>query len=138
VPAAAADDAESGLEIPPALRRLQRDLDRTDEGRELISIWLEHSRELNHLVHHEPRVAATWRRADGPGLFRLVLNLVDAPDHHVPREIRGVPAEHVLDEFLREVERYASPELRQDLRRHRPLLTNLPGRSYDDLMNQLH
>jgi hypothetical protein len=137
VPAAAAEDAESGLEIPPALRRLQRDLDRTDEGRALISIWLEHSRELNHLVHHEPRVAATWRRADGPGLFRLVINLVDVPDRQVPREIRGVPAEHVLDEFLREVERYASPELRQDLRRHRPLLTKLPGRSYDDLMKQL-
>ena len=139
VPAAAADDrvSETGIETPPALRRLQRDLDRTDEGRTLISIWLQHSRELNHLVHHEPRVAATWRRADGPGLFRLVINLVDVPDRRVPREIRGVPAEHVLDEFLREVERYASPELRQDLRRHRPLLTNLPGRSYDDLMKQL-
>ena len=91
MPAAAADDgvSETGIEIPPALRRLQRDLDRTDEGRALISIWLQHSRELNHLVHHEPRVAATWRRADGPGLFRLVINLVDVPDRPVPREIRG-------------------------------------------------
>jgi len=138
VPKAAADDADSGVEIPPALRRLQRDLDRTDDGRELISTWLQHSRELNHLVHHEPRVAATWRRADGPGLFRMVINLVDEPGRQVPREIRGTPAEHVLDEFLREVERYASPELRQDLRRHRALLTMLPGQSYDDLMNQLH
>ena len=67
----------------------------------------------------------------------MVINLVDAPELPMPREIRGVPAEHVLDEFLREVEKYASPELRQDLRRHRPLLTNLPGRSYDDLMKQL-
>ena len=139
VPQAAIEDglAPAGIETPPALRRLQRDLDRTDEGRALISIWLQHSRELNHLVHHEPRVAATWRRADGPGLFRLVINLVDEPGRQVPREIQGVPAEQVLDEFLREVERYASPELRQDLRRHRPLLTMLPGQSYDDLMNQL-
>jgi hypothetical protein len=137
VPKAAAEDA-GGLEIPPALRRLQRDLDRTDDGRELINIWLQHSRELNHLVHHEPRVAATWRRADGPGLFRLVIDLVDEPDRQVPREIQGMPAEHVLDAFLREVERYASPELRHDLRRHRPLLTMLPGQSYDDLLNQLH
>jgi hypothetical protein len=67
-----------------------------------------------------------------------VINLVDEPGRQVPREICGTPAEHVLDEFLREVERYASPELRQDLRRHRPLLTMLPGQSYDDLMNQLH
>jgi hypothetical protein len=139
VPQAAAGDgsADSDFEIPPALRRLQRDLDRTEQGRELISVWLEHSRELNYLVHHEPRVAATWRRANGPDLFRLVINLVDAPSRPVPREIRGVASDHVLDEFLGEVERYASPGLRHDLNRHRPLLATLPGQSYDDLTKQL-
>jgi len=138
VPKAAAAGAAAEVELSPAVRRLQTDLDRTPRGRELIAIWLRHSAELNRLVNTERRVAAAWRRANGPDVFRRVIAAADDPGQPLPRDIGGRPADAVLDDFLQEVERYASPGLRRDLQRHRPLLAGLPGRTYDEIVRDLH
>ncbi|HEX9893178.1 MAG TPA: hypothetical protein VGA78_04610 [Gemmatimonadales bacterium] len=140
VPRAAAANAapDAGLEVSPAIRRLQTDLDRTPQGRDLIAVWLHHSEELNRLVNTERRVAAAWRRANGPEVFRRVIAAAEEPINPLPSDIGGRPAAAVLDEFLREVERYATPALRRDLQRHRPLLASLPGRTYDEVMHDLH
>lgn len=134
----AAGATDAGLDLPPSIRRLEADLDRTPRGRDLITIWLRHSAELNRLVNTERRVAAAWRRANGPEVFRLVVAAADAPGNPLPRDIRGRPAGAVIDEFLREVERYASPALRRDLERQRPLLSSLPGRTYEEIVRDLH
>lgn len=122
----------------PSLRRIQQDFDRTPRGRELVNLWLRHSPELNRLVNSERRVAAAWRRANGPALFRLVVTAAEQPQRPLPREIDGVAAEAALDSFLAQVHRFASPQLRADLVRNRPLLDSLPGKCYDEIVRDLH
>ena len=138
VPRAATGTTPADVVLPVAARRLQADLDRTSQGRELITVWLRHSSELNRLVNTERRVAAMWRHVNGPEVFRQVITAADNPIRPLPREIAGRPADVAMVEFLREVERYASPELQRDLARQRPLLASLPGRSYDEIVRDLH
>lgn len=136
--AAIAGPVGAGDQLPASVRRLQADLDRSERGRDLIAVWLRHSQELNRLVNGHRRVAAAWRRADGPSLFRLVVSAADDPSRPLPRELNGVGADQALDAFLAELDRHASPGLRADLARHRPLLHTLPGRSYEDIVRDLH
>ncbi|MFN8648104.1 MAG: hypothetical protein U0104_15165 [Gemmatimonadales bacterium] len=139
VPKAAIPAPEvSPAELPEGVRRIERDLDRTERGRRLISVWLQHFEELNRLVNTHRRVAAAWRRANGPALFRLVVAAAEEPDRPFPLEFQGVPTDQALDAFLGEVDRHASPALRADLHHHRPLLQQLPGRSYGEIIRDIH
>ncbi len=138
VPKAAIAGPAAAEVIPPGLRRIQSDFDRTERGRDLIAVWLRHSRELNHLVNSHRRVAAAWRRANGPALFRLVITAAEDPGRPLPREFDGVSTDQALDAFLAQVHRFASPQLRADLVRNRPLLDSLPGKCYDEIVRDLH
>jgi hypothetical protein len=138
VPNAAPDvAAPTGFELPAAVRQMQIDLDRTAQGRDLVSVWLRHSTELNQLVNHNRRVAVAWRRANGPEVLREVMRAADEPTFSLPATIDGEPADRVLLKFLRVTERYASPPLQCDLARHAAFLASLPGRSYEEIVRGL-
>ena len=131
------DGVAPGFELAPNIARLRADFDRTAEGRHLVTVWLRHSSELNRLVNTHPRVAALWRRFNGPELFRNVVRAADDPAWRVPTEINGQPASVALHRFLAEAEPHASDALRRDLAAHTALLAALPGRSYDEIVRSL-
>lgn len=131
------DDQATRFELSPNIARLRADFDRTEEGRHLVTVWLRHSHELNRLVNTHPRVAALWRRFDGPALFRHVVRAAEDPAWRVPTEITGQPAAVALHRFLAEAERHASLELRRELAAHTTLLATLPGRSYAEIVSSL-
>ncbi|HET7218385.1 MAG TPA: hypothetical protein VFJ02_10065 [Vicinamibacterales bacterium] len=131
------DGVAPGFELAPNIARLRADFDRTAEGRHLVTVWLRHSSELNRLVNTQPRVAALWRRFNGPELFRNVVRAADDPAWRVPTEINGQPASVALHRFLAEAEPHASDALRRDLAAHTALLAALPGRSYDEIVRSL-
>jgi hypothetical protein len=129
--------ATDPVTVPAAARRIEADLDRTVRGRELIALWLRHSNELNRLVNTNRRVAAAWRMANGPALFREIVYAPDVASRPLPTIINGEPADIALARFLREADHAASAELRLDLERHRGFLFSLPGRSYEDVLREL-
>jgi hypothetical protein len=128
-------------EARPTLRAetsLERDLDQTERGREFLRAWLRHSDELNAIVQNQRRVATVWQRHNGAALLRMVARAPLEPTRRLPIEVDGVPVGEGLKFFLDQIDRYASDHLKRDLSRHRPLLLSLPGRSYQDVLGQLH
>jgi hypothetical protein len=118
-------------------RVLQQDLDRTPSGRALLELWLRHSREVNALVQQQARVATVWHRQHGPELLRLLALAPYHPRRPLPVELGGQPVADALTEFLAQVDRFASDELRRDLSQHREFLLTLPGQSYEEILARL-
>jgi hypothetical protein len=135
VPAASAIAGES--QAPTAGRQLQRDLDRSARGRALLQLWLRHSTELNAIVQHQRRAATVWHRQHGPELLRLLALAPYQPTLPLPAELGGRPLREGLELFLEQIERFASRDLRSDLAAHRSFILTLPGRSYEDVLQEL-
>jgi hypothetical protein len=123
------------LDAPPAaaLARLERDLDRSERGRALICLWLEHQDELLRLLNSNRRVATVWHRSGGAALFQLLVRMISQPELALPTALHGRPLTACLDRLYAVFHRFASPALQQDLSRAREGLPELGGLDYDGI-----
>ena len=128
--------AGSALVAPPtpALARLSRDLDRSERGRALISLWLEHQDELLGLVNDNRRMTVAWHRSGASALFQLLTRMLVAPETRLPRTMHGQPLAGVLDRLTGIVDGVASVGLRRDLSLLTDGLPDLGGLDYDGLI----
>jgi hypothetical protein len=123
------------IEAPPlpALARLERDLDRSERGRALICLWLEHQSELLRLLNSNRRVATVWHRSGGAALFQLLVRMIMEPELALPKSLHGQPLTACLDRLYAVFHRFASPTLQQDLSRAREGLPELGGLDYEGI-----
>ena len=123
------------LEAPPdaALARLERDLDRSERGRALVALWLEHQHELLRLLNSNRRVATVWHRSGGAALFQVLTRMVNDPELVMPPSLHGEPLSSCLDRVYAVFDRFASPALRRELARAHDGLPDLGGLSYDGI-----
>ena len=82
---------------PAVLATMQRDLDRSEAGRALITAWLEHQTEILELLERNRRVATAWHRNGGSALFQLLVRMLDDPRVALPETLSGRPLAEVLD-----------------------------------------
>jgi hypothetical protein len=130
----------SGAVAPPqaaALARLERDLDRSARGRELLNLWLDHQAELLRLVSENKRVTVAWHRGGAAALFQLLVRMLTQPDLRLPMTMNDQPLADCLDRVSEAIERPATPALRQSLARIRAALPDLAGRTYAEIMTAL-
>jgi hypothetical protein len=127
------------IDAPPeeALARLQRDLDRSDRGRALITLWLEHQTELLRLLNSNRRVATVWHRSGGAALFQVLVRMLSESELALPTALHGQPLTSCLDRLYAAFDRFASPELRADLARAHDELPDLGGLSYSGICTAL-
>jgi hypothetical protein len=130
-----------GMEIaaPPRadLARLERDLDRSERGRALVSLWLEHQHELMRLLNTNRRVATVWHRSGGAALFQLLTRMVSDPELALPTSLHDEPLSSCLDRLYAVFHRFASPPLRVQLAEAHDGLPDLGGLSYDGICGAL-
>ncbi len=121
----------------PALAQLQRQLDRSQLGRALVTLWLSHQGELLGLVNSNRRVATVWHRSGASALFQVLVRMLSQPDLELPRTLNGDPLSVCIDRVCTSIERYASPALRDDLTSVRVELPELGGHNLGGLFSAL-
>lgn len=127
------------LKVPPqaALARLEHDLDRSERGRALVTLWLEHQAELLRLLNSNRRVATVWHRSGGAALFQLLTRMLSDPELVLPTSLHGEPLASCIDRLCAVFDRFASPALRSALAREHDGLPDLGGLSYPGLCTAL-
>ena len=122
---------------PAALTSMQRDLDRSEAGRALITAWLEHQHEVLGLLETNRRVATVWHRSGGSALFQLLIRMLDDPRVTLPETLAGRPLPDVLDRVRDAFARHGSEALRRDLDAVRARLPDLGGLTYPQVVARL-
>jgi hypothetical protein len=118
----------------PAPAFLQRDLDRSRVGRALITLWLDHQRELLALVNGNRRVALAWHRSGASALFQTLVRMPSDPAIALPPTIDGRPLSDCLDRVQAAFERDGSERLGRDLRAARRDLPDVGGLTYPQIV----
>jgi hypothetical protein len=116
---------------------LERDLDRSSTGRLLITVWLEHQRELLSLINTNRRVATAWHRTGTAAVFQVLTRMTVQPDLALPETLNGRPIRACLDRMHDVLDRFASPRLSRDLARLAALLPEVGGLTYPQLIEAL-
>lgn len=130
--------APEPLGQPAALaRQVEQDLEATELGRSIVTLWLRHSAELNHLVTTNRRVGARWTRLGGSALLQSALRAVYVPGVPVPETIEGRSSDDLLRDILDLFETYGSPGLRNDIREYRELMPPVAGQTYAEIVEAL-
>jgi len=135
-----------GMSAPPgalvaeprlALAGVQRDLDRSETGRLLITLWLRHQEELLALVNANQRVAAVWHRSGAAALGGTLARMIERPELPLPETLHGRPLTRVLEQMHEVLARFGSTRLRDDLARARAVLPDPAGLTYPQLIAAL-
>lgn len=95
-----------------------------------------HASEIRHLITHQARVAATWRRVRGPALGSRVVSAVYAPDKPI---FLGLDPRSVEERIIRLVDvlgRYGSASLRDDIDALQPALLRWARSSYRQILGE--
>jgi len=121
----------------PAPAFLQRDLDGSRVGRALITLWLDHQRELLALVNGNRRVALAWHRSGAGALFQTLIRMPSDPAIALPPTIDGRPLTECLDRVQAAFERDGSERLGRDLRAARRELPDVAGLTYPQIVAAL-
>ncbi|MEV4442703.1 hypothetical protein AB0K09_27550 [Streptomyces sp. NPDC049577] len=122
---------------PGTLGRLQADLDRSEAGRLLIGLWLEHQRELTGLLEKDRRTAAAWHRAGGPALMQTLVRMMDQPAMTLPGTVHDVPLPMLFERLHDLFAGRASAALREQLARVKDALPDLSGLTYPQIIDRL-
>ncbi len=122
---------------PATMHGVVADLDATSIGRLLVELWRRHQGELLDLVDTNKRVAMVWHRSGAAALAQYLVRMVQQPDLDLPETLNGRPPSEVIDRLCAVLARFASSALRADLERVRPLLPELGGRTYPQLVAAL-
>lgn len=120
------------------VRQVEQDLETSELGRSVVTLWMRHSVELNQLVTGNRRVAARWYRLGGSALLQSALRAVYSPDVPVPETIAGRSADDCLRDIVDLFDTYGSPGLRADIRAYRELVPPVAGHTYHDIVQMLH
>lgn len=131
--------AGSVIEPPPpaALAHLQAQLDRSERGRALVTLWLHHQAELLGLVNSNRRVTVVWHRSGASSLFQVLIRMLTQPEITLPRTINGLPLSACVDRLTNVIDRVASAPLRRDLASIRDGLPELGGLTFDGVCSAL-
>ena len=114
-----------------------RDLESSNRGRDLLSVWTLHQRELNHLVNTNRRVAAVWHRSGCSALLHHLVRSIMLPERIIPKKINGRPVTECFNRFKRVLKTFASQKLKADIENFEGAIAGIGGLSYKEIMETL-
>ena len=126
------------LGIPELFKQTTEELLRSETGALYVGLFQQHFQEVRSLIDTNKRVAASWRRNDGPAILQKVRETVEARDLPMPQEINGRPLLECLQSILTTIKRYASERLLADITQHTPTLIKFHGLSYAAVLESLN
>jgi len=115
--------------VPTAYRiqEIERALSATPAGTTAMALISRHADEVERIVNEKRKVATIWHRMQGPYLLRLAVGWQGGAESPIPATLDGHSVARGLARLLRILERYASPQLRDDIRTYRHFALALPG-----------
>src|SRR6266542_1562501 len=122
-------------QINSQLEVLEKQLDKTPMGRQLIAIARRHSEEVADLVHHRRRVLVAWHRGQGPAFANLFLRAIANPDDDLATEVNGVTLQASRERIYQALMAEGSASLRETLKENKDLLYDLLDNSHS--LNEL-
>jgi hypothetical protein len=123
--------------IPELLSAVITEVSATPDGAHLVSLALEHHREVAHLVHHNRRVMVAWHRNGGPAFLSELLQFVVRRNAPLPELVEGSSVQGCMDRFCDALHTCASAKLASDLARHRDEFVQLSGLTYAGMLDRL-
>lgn len=117
----------------------QQQILRTARGRMYVSYYERHHEEIMRLVNENRRVATVWRRNLGPAMFRRGLDIARDPAGrtHAPVSIDGYNVEACANRILDIFHTHGSEALRADIEAVRGDLEVIPGRTLEQIADEL-
>jgi hypothetical protein len=131
-----ATDAEADPVVPVDQAKVAALLS-TSAGSSVWKAIERNQQEAASLVRRNARVAAAWRRYRGAAAARELLACLGNSKRVVTPRLGRFRWEDSVDGVLETMDRYASEELKADIRYCRPLLRALAGKSLDDVLSEL-
>lgn len=127
--------------VPPAhpdlMAKVSQDLDRSEAGRLLITLWLDHHAELLDLVDRRRRVTIAWHRGGGPAILQTLIRMAADPALAMPVTVNGVPPMDRLTHIHAVFHAHASPGLRRALDRALAAVPDPAALTYDQILAAL-
>lgn len=100
------------------LKRLERTLRRTAQGRAVLNVGLEFRFEVMRLIQNERAVGATWQRRQGPAFLAALFRSLKEPTYRIPPTIAGASVRGLLLGMAAVLEEHGSPRLRGAIASH--------------------
>jgi len=91
------------------------------------SLISRHVDEVLHLINHNARVGAVWRRNGGPLLVRHLLYSHRAPETLLPATVNDRDMCNLIGRFLPILDRFGGARLKADIVRYRGFVESWPG-----------
>jgi hypothetical protein len=117
-----------------AVSKIQGELLNTPEGQYCFQVFARHQSEVRNLIENNKRVAAVWHRNGGPGVLRAALQTVEIRGQALPTEIQGQPFAERVGRILQAFVKYGSAVLARDCLEFGEVLSDLGGRTYDEIL----
>lgn len=102
------------------LFELEKRLEQTTAGREILQLVHMHRKEMLQLINQNRNVTVVWRRKQGPAYVGAVLRSLKEPAFRIPDEIEGVTLTSCLLNTAAALEEQGSNSLRNAIHKHLP------------------
>ncbi len=118
------------------LDRAQQEILATASGKRYAELATKHQTEIRKLINNNKRVATVWHRNNGPSILNHAMLALGDTTKGLPIEMNGVPLTDSVVKIMKAVEKHSSSELRADIVRYGPPLTELPGLTFPQLLDR--
>lgn len=108
----------------------------TPAGRLASALFEQHAREVRDLVTTNKRVGAVWRRQGGPEIAQVIFRSLSGREEQLPPDMDGQPLEQRVRRICDCISKYATPELRRDLKRYGPVVGSWSGLTLSDIAHR--
>jgi hypothetical protein len=106
-------------------------------GAEIAAAWRLHQHEVFTLLAHNRKVATVWHRSGGPALAQAFVRAVRTTSFAFPGTVNGVSIATCIDRVCSVFCRYGTESLRRDITRLRPLLPDIAGLTFAEIIAAL-
>jgi hypothetical protein len=103
-------------EAEPA--RLQKLIENQENGKLLINLFYQHSKEIMYLIRNNRDVKVAWNRFKGPAFTAHLVEKSRKPEYILPVEIEGYTAMQLLLKMSTVLEKHGSIALAGDIETH--------------------
>ncbi len=100
------------------MRELLAALREGEKGRELHDAFGDVRREIGYLIRNCRPVKVAWHRHQGPAFFAHVLNHIKGNTSEVPREVKGISREVLLDRMAEALKVHGSNPVRRAVEKY--------------------
>jgi hypothetical protein len=124
--------------FPEVLAEVTSEVLSTNTGARYVALAQQHFNEIDTLIHQNRRVAATWRRNEGPAFLLELQRFIEIRNAPLPAIIKGKPLVECLEKIVAAFKKFGSPRLVADIDTFTPEAYRRINMSYLEMLRSLN